>query len=373
MAKMNMVEKLSIEQCAKLISVVGTEITVVLKSEPGCGKTSILSLLAERNGDQWRKHGDVFPTDKYLYIYVDCPVKDLSDICMNIPVHANKQLECYVSELFQMNDPRPKIILLDELMKAPKMLQIIFTRMMLERDVGDVKLSDGSIVFATSNNASDSVGDTMMAHAGNRVMIINMKKPDHKEWGLWATNNGVSALSRAWVAMNTSALNSYTDLTDDELRQNPFIFNPAKTALSFVSPRSLFKNDVTVRNRHILGDSVTRAGMAGTIGQAAAESMASFFLIEKDLMPIAQILADPKGVAVPTNMGALLMILFNAVDEINTQDELSGFMEFVLRLKNVEIQSVFYTMVCQSKRTVRLAKNNKMLSEWMVKNFSLFT
>jgi len=272
MAKLNLSEKISIDQCVKLIMTVGDQLTPVIRSEPGCGKSSMLGMIAELHGDQWRVPGQRFAKDKYVYIYADWPVLDLSDIVMRIPDHATKQLISYVSGLFATDDPRPKVIMLDEFMKGPKMLQIIGTRLMLERTIGDVPLPDHSIVFATSNNTTDGVGDTMLAHAGNRVMLLNMRKPDHKSWNVWATDNGVSALTRAWVAMNTKCLNSYTELTDDELKDNPYIFNPAKTVLSFVSPRSLVKNDVIVRNRNGLGELVTRAAMAGTVGQAAAEA-----------------------------------------------------------------------------------------------------
>jgi len=361
MAKLNLGEKLNINQCAKLIMTVGQEITIIIRSEPGCGKSSILDMLHEAYGD------------KYDYIYCDCPVKDLSDVAMNIPVHDSHQLECYVAEIFKTTSKKPKIIMLDEFLKSSKMLQIIWMRLCLERVIGDVPLPTGSIVFGTSNNSSDGVGDTMLAHGGNRVMLVNMKKPNAKEWGLWATDHDVSALTRAWVAMNPAAMNSYTEMTDTELSQNPYIFNPKKLTLSFVSPRSLYKNDVLVRNKGVLGDDIVKAGMAGTVGEAAAESLSAFFLIERDLMPFSAIINAPESCPVPTNIGALLMILFNAVDEIGNQDELSLFMKFVLRLKSVEMQSVFFTMACQSKKTVKLTKNNKYLSDWMCKNFQLFT
>ena len=68
--------------------------------------------------------------------------------------------------IFKLDSKKPKVILLDEFMKAPKLLQVIFTRLMLERTVGDTPLPEGSMVFATSNNQSDGLGDGMLAHAG---------------------------------------------------------------------------------------------------------------------------------------------------------------------------------------------------------------
>jgi len=48
----------------------------VVQSEPGSGKTSLLSMIAIDNGDKWRspRDGTSIEGDKYDYIYVDCPV-----------------------------------------------------------------------------------------------------------------------------------------------------------------------------------------------------------------------------------------------------------------------------------------------------------
>ena len=180
MATINTINNVTIDELRKLIPTIGKELTPVIQSEPGCGKTSILKMLEEDLGD------------KYDYIYVDCPVKDMSDIAMTIPNHETKTLDSYVGKLFKLDSPKPKVILLDEFMKSPKLLQVIFTRLMLERTVGDVSLPRESIVFATSNNASDGVGDSMLAHAGNRVCILKMQKPDVDTWLKWATDNAIN-------------------------------------------------------------------------------------------------------------------------------------------------------------------------------------
>jgi MoxR-like ATPase len=176
MSKVQFQINVSIKELRTAIPLIAPELTIVIQSEPGCGKTSLLGMIAEDNGDKWRsaKDGTSIEGDKFDYIYVDCPVKDMSDIGMTIPNHATKSLEYYVSSLFNLDDPKPKCIMLDEFMKSPKLLQTIFTRLMLERMVGDRSLTDGSWVIATSNNTSDGVGDSMLAHAGNRVCIAQM-------------------------------------------------------------------------------------------------------------------------------------------------------------------------------------------------------
>jgi hypothetical protein len=356
-SKINFNSTVTIKELRKSIPLIGSELTPIIVSEPGVGKTSLLSMIAEDLGDG------------YDYIYVDCPVKDMSDIGMTIPNHATKTLEYYVSSLFMLDSPKPKVILLDEFMKSPKLLQVIFTRLMLERMVGDVPLPRGSIVFGTSNNSSDGVGDTMLAHAGNRVCIQEMAKPSVNEWLEWASANGISRVVRAFVAMFPRTLASYRTGDQDD---NPYIFNPKKTALSFCSPRSLAKCDVIVKQRDLLGENSTMVALAGTIGASGAGDMSAFLSLEKTLVDVKDIVKSPDSIKVPEEISAQLMIMFQAVDVIETQDELSKFMTFVNRIPSSEVQAVFFTMMMRNTKAIKLARNNLQIAEWAKNNHELF-
>jgi hypothetical protein len=375
MAQVQFVNTVSINELRTIIPLIGGELTPIIQSEPGCGKTSLLSMIASDNGDTWRSPADgtSIEGDKYDYIYVDCPVKDMSDIGMTIPNHANRQLEYYVSELFNLSDPKPKIILLDEFMKSPKLLQVIFTRLMLERMVGDKALpkKNGvpSIVFGTSNNASDGVGDNMLAHAGNRVCIMRMAKPNVNEWLQWASENGISRVIRAGVAMFPRCLASYID---GDQKDNPYIFKPSMSALSFVSPRSLAKADVIVKHRDKMTENSLKVALAGTVGASFAGDLSAFLMLEKSLADVKDICKDPEGIEVPKDISAQLMIMFQAVDVLETQDQLTKFMGFVDRIPSSEVQAVFFTMMMRNPKSIRLARNNQKISEWAKNNHDMF-
>jgi hypothetical protein len=371
MSKVQFVNTVSINELRTIIPLIGGDLTPVIQSEPGCGKTSLLSMIASDHGDKWRspKDGTSIEGDKFDYIYVDCPVKDMSDVGMTIPNHATQQLEYYVSELFNLGNKKPKVILLDEFMKSPKLLQVIFTRLMLERMVGDAPLPEGSIVFATSNNASDGVGDNMLAHAGNRVCIMRMAKPSPDEWLAWASENGISRVIRAWVAMFPRCLASYID---GDQKDNPYIFKPSMTSLSFVSPRSLAKADVIVKNRDAMTENSVKVALAGTIGASAAGDMSAFLSLEKSLTDVKDIIKKPDDIEVPKDISAQLMIMFQAVDVLATQDELTKFMSFVKRVPSSEVQGVFFTMMMRSPKAIRLARNNLEIAEWAKNNHELF-
>ena len=357
MATVNTINTVTINELRTLIPTIGTELTPIIQSEPGCGKTSLLHMIREDLGEG------------YDYIYVDCPVKDMSDIGMVIPDHTSKTLEYYVADLFKLKSSKPKVILLDELMKSSKMLQIIFTRLLLERMVGDVPLPAGSIVFGTSNNSSDGVGDSMLAHAGNRVCIVKMAKPTPNEWLAWAGENGISRAIRAWVSMFPKALASYTDGNQVD---NPYIFKPSSTNLSFCSPRSLAKADVIVRNMDKLGENATMCALDGTIGASASADMSAFLRIEKSLVPFKDILKDPTGVKVPEDIASQIMVMFQAIDYIEDQDQLDSFMQFINRIASSEVQAIFFTMALRNSRTVRIASRNKSITDWATKNHELF-
>jgi|TARA_R110000744_G_scaffold84603_3_gene165476 hypothetical protein len=350
-------QRVTINELVRLIPTIGEKLTPIIQSEPGCGKTSLLSMLEDNMGD------------KYDYIYVDCPVKDMQDIAMTIPNHETRTLETYVGSLFKLDSPKPKVILLDEFMKAPKLLQVIFTRLMLERFVGDTPLPDGSIVFGTSNNQSDGVGDTMLAHASNRVCLLQMQKPQVEDWLVWASENAISPLIRAWVHMFPRALNSYLD---DEQKDNPYIFQPSKPQLSFVTPRSLAKASVIVENRDILGELPTMSALSGTIGYSASADMSAFLSLEKSLPDINEILERPDTIKVPDEISAQLMVMFQALDHLKTQDQLTNFMKFIKRIKSSEIQAIFFTMLVRNKQTRILGRGNAEIAKWATENYELF-
>jgi hypothetical protein len=168
--------------------------------------------------------------------------------------------------------------------------------------------------------------------------------------------------------MNPSCLASYLDGGQEN---NNFIFDPAKPITSFVTPRSLVGASEVVNNSGKLGQYVTKAALAGLCGGAFAESVDAFMKMEKEWLKVTDILVDPENIAIPTNPAVLFHAMFNAVDTIDTQDELTAFMKFVKRLKSEEIQACFNSMVFESKRTAKLARNNDELRAWGMKNIEL--
>lgn len=337
-------------ECVGVISEVSQYITVLVTGEPGTGKTSMQHTLAA-------KHPEHQP------IYVDMANTDVGDIMMRIPNHKTGRLDAYVSSLFGLDDPRPKLIMLDEVGKMPKIIQPTVTRLMLEFTVADVKLTEGSMLWATTNNASDGLGDSIPAHTSDRLMKLHYGKPNADMTNVYFSDAGVSLLTRGWLAMHPHALHSYQT---DDLTNNDMPFNPAKRQSAFVTQRGLFRADKhVIKSMNRRPVHVTQAMLAGMLGESAARSMVNYFSMAKDLVPVAKVFKDPLGTDMPEKDAALFLMCFYALDTIKTQDEMSAFMQYLDRKHSDVFTSLFNTMALGTARTSKLARNNPTLLQWM--------
>jgi hypothetical protein len=368
MSKITKLRLVSLRNCASQIQRIGHKNTIILRSEPGCGKTSILTLIAILNGDKWRKVGDFFPEDKYQYIYIDTPTLQYGDITSNIPRHETKTLEEYVGGLFCMDDLRPKVIMFDEMLKLQKMLKPQITRVIRERTVGARPFHEKTIVFGTSNNGEDGVGDTTQAHEGNRVTFLQMAKPSVKEWLAWAADSGINETLMGAVMSEPSLLDSYMSLTTQQLDANPYIFNPNKPQVTFVSPRSLSMASAYLDERLASGDEVAMACIAGCLGEAATHLIETYVSMEKDIVKPEVIIADPMIAPIPDNQIVLLISLFKSRKAIQTQDDLTQYVTYVNRLKSKEVQSVWAMTICADTNLDKFARRNEHLKQFRLEN-----
>jgi len=339
-------------ECVEAILAAGAAgVTTLVVGEAGTGKTSMQKTLSK-----------LLP--KHVPIYADMAVMDVGDIIMRMPFRRDDGtvvLEPAVSSLFKMDDPRPKLIMLDEIGKMPRILQPTVTRLMQEHTVGDEPLPDGSIVWCTTNNVTDGLGDVIPAHTGNRIMILHYAKPDSEQTNAHFTDVGVSALTRAWIAMNPRAFHSY--MTHD-LKDNPFPFSPTRRG-QFVSQRSMFKADnAVVKNLSTLRDSVAESMLSGLVGAAASQSMMAFFRMASDIQPVKKVFKDPQGTPVPDKDAALYLMNFNAIDAMETQDDLTAYMDYLDRKGSDVFTALFFTMVLSAARTKKLARSNPRVCAW---------
>jgi len=339
----------SLKQCAQLISTSGDNVTYFLRGEPGCGKSSVLKLVESILGEG------------YQYVYADCPLMDLPDFAM--PVVEHRTTHFAPSALWGFDDPRPKVIMLDEVSKAPNVVKPMFTRLMLERCIGEFKLPEGSIVFATGNNTSDGVGDTMQGHINNRVTTIQVDKPDSDTWIEWAANNGVNAIVLAAVHQFPHVLNSYLD---DPKGENPYIFNPKKNTGAFASPRSLHKAGFICDQRKLYGDDLALEALKGTVGVSFAGDMVAYMNVADQVPTWEQIEADPEKAEVPKSPAAQLLLLFGSVMRVEDKTA-PAYVKYFMRYQT-ELRALWSKQFVNNNKAMAALMKVKAFTDNLVEN-----
>jgi energy-coupling factor transporter ATP-binding protein EcfA2 len=357
MAKIN-TQTLSHKELKTLIKTVGKDLTVVVTGEPGVGKSSVLRELAEE-------------MPSHIPVYVDAPVFDIPDIMMPMVDTESKITHFAPNALWHFQDKKPLIIMIDELLKASGPTKLILTRLILERTLGDFQLPEGSIVFATSNNATDGVGDNIAAHLQNRICMVNLRKPTAKEWLTdFAFAADIAPEICAWVKQFPQCMESYTHF-DKKAVTNPYIFDPAKGGKqgAFVSPRSLAKASVVVKNRKALGPNATVAALGGVVGYSAAGDMHAFLEVADKLPAFELITMDPKKTPIPTKDPAAMLVLVFGCAARSQPDNIKEVVEYITRMPE-EYQLLFMSSLTQNS-TKRWSSSTKLITDWHLKNKQL--
>lgn len=340
-----MTTTVSLKDAANLVRTCGQTNTFIFQGEPGIGKSAMLKTL--------RDQCDMEPR------YIDCALLDLGDLQMP---RVNESVEFVPNKMFVGDEPL--IIMLDEIGKAMRPVQNALLTLLLEHRIGNHKLPEGSVVFGTTNLATDGVGDMLQAHAKNRVTFLTVRKPDADEWVEWGVNHGVEPTVMAWVKEYPHCLASYAD-DPDGVADNPYIFNPRQQQTAFVTPRSLAHASHIVSQRLALSDDVMISALSGTIGESAARDMQAFLSVADALPPFKAIIEKPDTVQVPESPIACVILSLGAVTRM-TAENIDAWMTYLVRLPR-EVQFMFVQNAMRSSAASVVVKS-KSFTDWAREN-----
>ena len=373
MARINLSTSITLNQLADAVAAVGTQRTIIARGEPGIGKSATLATLGKR-----------FPT--HTTVYMDCQLLlDQGDFfypAIEVTEAGTKVAKRVPLEDFEFSDGVPLIIMLDEIGKANKSVMNVLLTLIYDRRIGSRHLPAGSMVFATTNFASDGVGDFVAAHARSRAILAKVKKPhagfnhdgtvDADSWGYWALGNDIAPELMAWVKSNQHCLDSYVDYDGKEKWSNPYPFHPTLGAESYVCPRSLHAASDIIKQRHILGTDLTMALLAGTCGESFARDISAFFVIKDRLTSVVAIAAAPDTAPVPDAGDAVAqcVTVFNLVAATKPAT-VTAFVTYMQRIPK-EYQALYArsTMANADKQEVVVAC--EAFRKWSLANHWMF-
>lgn len=353
MAEVQFGKSVTLDQAATLI-MTNPETRFMLRGEPGIGKSWMLQVIAERLG--------------YDYAYIDVPNLDLGDVAMPVVDHETRTTRYYPNARFGLHTGKPMAIMLDEFSKGADPIKNMLHPMLEKANprLGDVPIHKDTVIFLTGNLATDGVGDTLKAHTLNRIVPVQVQKPDADQWITWAMGNGVEAEVIAWVSRYPHVLASYLDASQAD---NPYIFNPKKPQNAFVSPRSLVTASNIVRTRSKNHADAIIAALTGAIGEAGARDMQAYLEFSDQLPTWEQTIEHPTTTRIPTDPGACAIVVFGAISRI-TKTTISPFMTYLSRMQP-EWQAVFAINISKSEAKQQIAFSSRDFSDWCAKNQDL--
>lgn len=373
MARININTRISLAQASTAIATIGAQRTCILRGEPGIGKSWLLTELASK-----------FPSHRPVYI--DCQLLlDQGDFFYPFITETDggkRIAERVMLEDFNFHSKQPLIIMLDEVGKANKAVLNVLLTLIYDRRIGSVPVPEGTIVFATTNMATDGVGDFLAAHVRNRVCLLSVKKPhagfnpdgsvDDDSWGYWALSNDIEPGLLAWVKQNQHCLESYLDFTAGEKWSNPYAFHPTQGSESYVSPRSLHAASDIIKQRDILGHDLTLSMLAGVAGESFARDISAFLMVKDRLTSLEAIVKAPEDAAIPedTDAVAMCVTVFNLI-AATKENVIKPIIAYMNRMPK-EYQAMYARSVMANREKQTTAVKCEDFRKWAMANHWMF-
>lgn len=356
----------SLDEVVDSIAATGHVLTTLVQGHMGSGKSSILKILAKR-----------FPD--HVPCYFDCTTKDLGDLMLP-KILSEDSSDSFVrfvpNEELGLHHNKPIILMIDEFGKANPSVKNGMMRIMLERTIGNKKLPEGSIIFATTNLGAEGVGDLLMPHHRNRITVVRMSKGTAIEWiENYALNAGIHPAVILWVKENGEQLfQSFeeVDNPDDETGGNPVIYHPKAQRAAFVTARSLEAASHWVWAKDKISDKALRSALIGTIGDRAGSDLGAYIRLVDDLPKAEDIKNNPETAKVPESASATVMVVYRALATM-TREFVDPWMIYLNRLDK-EAQGLFAMQVRNPKYSKQsMVMTNKKFTEWCMANNYMFS
>lgn len=277
---------INFNQCVELISNAGQVQTIVVRGQPGIGKTAM---------------GKVIAAQKGLHeVTIDCATMvDGGDI--TIPWMMGDSFRHVPNTVFGATEQVPSVICLDEIGKANRSVIAAITPLLRDRKIAGIKLHPETIIYATSNNISDGVGDNIPAHIWNGVTAVQMRNPTAEEWiNGFALHAGVCGEVIAWAHSNPQIFEHYTDGTNKKPEDNVYIFNPFDAdRQQYVSCRSLERVSRIIERKGQMSRDTLLAAVSGTVGHVGAHELITLADLGDQMPLYADVIDAPTTVPIP--------------------------------------------------------------------------
>ena len=335
------VNAVELETC--LIEDLKAGLTPFVKSSPGMGKSDIVRQIAA-----------MFRLKVIDFRVSQCEPVDMQGYPAET---ADGRMTFKVPEYFPIeSDPIPEgydgwLLFLDEFNSGNKQTEAAAYKLILDREVYKHKLHSKCVIVAAGNLTTDRAIVNTMSTATTSRLNHYLMRVDHEVWVDWANTHNIDHRIISFIKFKPGILHK---------------FDPNTAELTFPCPRTWeFASKVVSPKESI--DYLTKARLAGTIGEGAAVEFATFSEIYQSLPTIEAVLADPiHGWRVPSETSKQFAITTMFSHNIN-EENIDVLIKAIERLPT-EMQVVTFRDIY--KRTPIL-KKHQLVTSWVSRNASV--
>lgn len=351
---------LTLREATEMVGFMGHDVTCLVRGPMGTGKSSILKTLAKQYPD-------------YVPCYFDGTTKDLGDMMYPKIARFDETGKDYATfvpnEEFGLHLGKPVILMIDEIGKMFAPVRNACMRLMYERVMASTPVP--GIIFATTNNSSENLGDVILPHQNDRMTELVISGPTNEEWVEdFAIPNGLEAVLIKWAIDNPQLFHNpemYKDYKDNE-----YIPHPTSPHKHFCTPRSMHRANHWLTIRDKISSKQLMAALIGTLGPKGAADLHTHIAISDQMPTQASIKADPRNAVIPRSAAACQMVVYRALTNMKL-DMIDPWMDYMLRLEP-EHQSVFANQARRNTYPHRqMVMTNPKFVKWSVANNFAFT
>lgn len=242
------------------------------------------------------------------------------------------------------------VLFLDELNRAPTLVQNAGFQLILDRKLGDYTLPAGWSILGAGNREQDGGGVSRMSSAlANRFIHIEVTA-DLADWSSWATSHEIEPVVVAFLRFRPNLLHEFS-----------------RDAHAFPTPRSWsFVSDI-VKSRP--AREVELAIIEGTVGHGPAIEFISFVDLWRKLPNIDAIIMDPEHAPVPDRHDVGTMYAISAA--LGSRSTSENFERILKYLGRIPTEYAVFAVRDAVNRDQSLTSTGAFV-EWAVANQDVF-
>lgn len=290
-----------------LEGLIQSKIPTFLWGNPGVGKSSVVSQIANENGME--------------FVDLRLSLLDPTDL-RGIPFFDKEEKTAVWAkpEFLPKSDSLSKgILFLDEINSAPPTIQAAAYQLILDRKIGEYNLPENFAIVAAGNYESDrGVTYRMPTPLANRFVHLNFDV-DFDAWKDWAMRSDIDQRIVSYLSYKS---------------ENLFLFDPKSNQKAFATPRSWeYVDKILKSNIPILS---LEGVVGGAIGKESALEFLNYTKVMNEIPNIEDILAGHE-VVIPSKNSALFGMCIGIVYALKKDfsvEKLTNVLKFTISLND---------------------------------------